>query len=47
MNLIIEWNHIMLEAVRALGRLPLSSPQRARGGPPQVARSIGILYTCI
>lgn len=47
MNLIIEWNNIMLEAIRAVGKLPFSSPDRERGGPPQVARSIGIIYTAI
>ena len=47
MNLIVEWNNIMLEAIRAVGRLPFSSPDRERGGPPQVARSIGIVYTSI
>ena len=45
MNLIVEWNNIMLEAIRAVGRLPFTSPDRERGGPPQVARSIGIVYT--
>lgn len=47
MNLIVEWNNIMLEAIRALGRLPSTSPNRERGGPPQVARSIGIVYTAV
>lgn len=47
MNLIVEWNNILLEAIRAVGRLPGSSPDRERGGPPQVARSIGIVYTAI
>lgn len=47
MNLIIEWNNIALEAIRAIGKLPFSSPDRERGGPPQVARSIGIIYTAI
>lgn len=47
MNLILEWNNILLEAIRAVGRLPLNSADRDRGGPPQVARSIGIVYTCI
>ena len=45
MNLIVEWNNIMLEAIRAVGRLPFTSLDRERGGPPQVARSIGIVYT--
>ncbi|MGE0594239.1 MAG: vanadium-dependent haloperoxidase [Vicinamibacterales bacterium] len=47
MNLIVEWNNILLEAIRAVGRLPLNSPDRERGGPPQVARSIGIVYTTV
>lgn len=47
MNLILEWNNIMLEAIRAVGKLPFSSPDRDRGGPPQVARSICILYTAV
>lgn len=47
MNLIVEWNNIMLEAIRAVGRLPSTSPDRERGGPPQVARSIGIVYTAV
>ncbi|HQN47526.1 MAG TPA: hypothetical protein PK034_10815, partial [Rugosibacter sp.] len=45
MNLILEWNHILLEAIRNVGKLPPSSPDLSRGGPPQVARSIGIVYT--
>ena len=45
MNLILEWNNIMLEAIRAVGKLPPSSRNRDRGGPPQVARSISIIYT--
>lgn len=47
MNLIVEWNNILLEAIRAVGKLPPSSQDRDRGGPPQVARSIGIVYTAI
>lgn len=47
MNLIIEWNAILLEAIRAVGQLPLTSRDRDRGGPPQVARSIGIFHTAI
>lgn len=50
MNLILDWNHILLEAIRNVGRLPGHGPlarQRARGGPPQVARSIGIVYTAV
>jgi len=47
MNLIIAWNNITLDAIRAIGKLPFSSPDRERGGPPQVARSIGIIYTTI
>ncbi len=47
MNLIVEWNNIMLEAIRAVGKLPFSSPDRDRGGPPQVARSISIVYTAV
>jgi hypothetical protein len=45
MNLILEWNNILLEAIRAVGKLPFNSTDRDRGGPPQVARSIGIVYT--
>jgi hypothetical protein len=47
MNLILEWNHILLEAIRNVGKLPPSNPNISRGGPPQVARSIGIVYTAI
>ncbi|MBL0351530.1 MAG: vanadium-dependent haloperoxidase [Candidatus Dechloromonas phosphoritropha] len=47
MNLILEWNNILLEAIRNVGKLPLASPDRERGGPPQVARSIGIVYTAV
>lgn len=47
MNLILQWNAIALDAIRALGKLPDSSPDRSRGGPPQVARSIAVIYTCI
>jgi hypothetical protein len=47
MNLIVEWNNILLEAIRAVGKLPSNSPERERGGPPQVARSIAIVYTAI
>lgn len=50
MNLILQWNAILLEAIRNVGKLPLHGSQvkhRARGGPPQVARSIGIVYTAI
>lgn len=45
-NLILQWNAIALEAIRALGKLPETSPHRSRGGPPQVARSLGVIYTC-
>lgn len=45
MNLVIGWNDIALEGIRALGQLPFSSADRGRGGPPQVARTVGILYT--
>lgn len=47
MNIIIEWNNILLEAVRSIGKLPSTSPDIGRGGPPQVARSISIVYTSI
>lgn len=47
MNLLLSWNEIALEAIRELGHLPEGNPNRARGGPPQVARSLGILYTCV
>lgn len=50
MNLIVQWNNILLEAIRNVGKLPIHGPlaaQRARGGPPQVARSIGIVYTAV
>lgn len=45
MNLVLSWNAVALEAIRALGQLPFSSPDRNRGGPPQVARSLGVIYT--
>ena len=38
---------ILLEAIRNVRQLPLASPDRARGAPPQVARSIGIVYTAV
>ncbi len=47
MNLIVEWNNILLEAIRAVGKLPSTSLDRDRGGPPQVARSISIVHTTI
>lgn len=47
MNLILEWNSIALEAIRSIGKLPFASPDRERGGPPQVARSLGIIYSSI
>jgi PAP2 superfamily len=47
MNLILEWNNILLEAIRNVGKLPPTSPDSSRGGPPQVARSIGIVYTAV
>jgi hypothetical protein len=45
MNLILQWNDIALEGIRALGQLPFSSADRSRGGPPQVARTLGIVFT--
>jgi len=47
LNLLLDWNAVILEAIRALGRLPAHSPDRSRGGPPQVARSIGVVYTAV
>lgn len=47
MNLILQWNAIALNAIRALGKLPDTSTERARGGPPQVARSLGVIYSCV
>ena len=50
MNLVLQWNHILLEAIRHVGKLPIHgalAKHRARGGPPQVARSIGIVYTAV
>lgn len=47
MNLILEWNNILLEAIRNVGKLGPSNPNFSRGGPPQVARSIGIIYTAV
>jgi hypothetical protein len=47
MNLILEWNYILLEAIRNVGKLPPTSPDLSRGGPPQVARSIGVVYTAV
>lgn len=32
MNLIVEWNNIVLEAIRAVGKLPPTSPDIGRGG---------------
>lgn len=46
-NLIVQWNEIALMAIRGLGRAVPDEAQRRRGGPPQVARSLGIIYTCI
>ena len=40
MNLLLAWNSVVLEAIRNVGKLP--APQSIRGGPPQVARSLGI-----
>ena len=39
MNLIVEWNNIMLDAIRAVGELPFSSPNHERGRPPSKAWS--------
>lgn len=47
MNLLLTWNQIALEAIRELGRLPESNPNRSRGGPPQVARSLGVIHACV
>jgi hypothetical protein len=47
MNLILQWNAAALEAIRALGKLPDTSPSRPRGGPPQVARSLGVIYSAV
>jgi len=47
MNLILQCNAIALDAIRALGRLTDASGERARGGPPQVARSLSVIYTCV
>ena len=47
MNLLLAWNNVLLDAIRQLGKLPAHSPDRVRGGPPQVARSIGVVYTAI
>lgn len=46
-NLIVAWNNVALEAIRALGKLPFTSRDRERGGPPQVARSLGVIYTTV
>jgi PAP2 superfamily len=46
-NLIVQWNEVALLAIRALGRSVPDDAQRRRGGPPQVARSLGIIYTAI
>jgi hypothetical protein len=43
MNLIIDWNNVALEAIRHVGKLP--APQSMRGGPPQVARSLAIIFS--
>ena len=43
MNLLIEWNNLVLDAIRALGKLPVESRERNRGGPPQIARSLAVM----
>lgn len=43
MNLIVAWNHVVLDAIRNVGKLPTKDFKR--GGPPQVARSIAVIYT--
>lgn len=45
MNLVLQCNAIVLDAIRALGKVPETSAERARGGPPQVARSLSVIYT--
>lgn len=47
MNVVLEWNQIALEGIRSLGKLPSNDADRARGGPPQVARTLGIIHTAI
>lgn len=47
MNLLIDWNNIALDAIRAVGKLPFTSADRERGGPPQVARSLSVIYTTV
>lgn len=46
-NLVLAWNDVLLSAIRAVGKLPSNRKDKNRGGPPQVARSIGIVYTAI
>ena len=43
MNLLLAWNSVVLEAIRNVGKLP--APQSIRGGPPQVARSLGVIFS--
>lgn len=45
MNLVLQWNEVVLSAVRALGRFVADPAQQRRGGPPQVARSLGCIYS--
>ncbi|MBB1077044.1 vanadium-dependent haloperoxidase [Rhodoferax sp. 4810] len=47
MNLLIDWNNLTLDAIRAIGKLPFTSADRERGGPPQVARSLSVIYTTV
>ncbi len=47
MNLVLAWKLVALDAIRQLGKLPFGNADRNRGGPPQVARSLGVLYSAI
>jgi hypothetical protein len=47
MNPVIDWNNIMPEANRPVGKPPSASPDVGRGGPSRLARSIAIVYTAV
>ncbi len=46
-NWMVQWNEVALMAVRGLGRAVSDDAQRRRGGPPQVARSLSIVFTAM
>lgn len=47
MNPVLAWNLVALDAIRQLGKLPFGNADRNRGGPPQVARSLGVIYSAV